>query len=152
MSTTRTTPDLSVVVTEHPNAAALRASFEAFGRGDLAAVLARMTPDCTWHNAGTGPLSGDHQGHEAITQMFTRLFVLTDGTFRTTPLTVVADDARAIAVYDATATAAGQTQTHRWVLVDELDASGRITAAYCGCFDQAAADALLAEAARAQES
>ena len=35
MATTQTTPDLSIVRTEHPNAARLREGFAAFGRGDL---------------------------------------------------------------------------------------------------------------------
>ena len=146
MSTTSTTADLSVVRTEHPNAARMRGAFEAFAVGDLDTVFADMTEDCTWHNAGTGPLAGAHQGREAITEMFGRLFTVTDGTFSTTPLTVLADDARAVGVYDSTATVAGETATYRWVLVDEVGADGRITAIYNTCYDQEAADALMARA------
>ena len=151
MSTTGTTPDLSIVRTEHPNAARMREAFEAFARGDLEAVLADMTQDCRWHNAGTGPLAGAYQGHEAIAQMFTQLFVLTDGTFSTTPLTVLADDARAVCVYDSTATIAGQAATFRWVLVDELDTDGRVVAAHNACYDQPRADALLRQARTPQQ-
>ena len=146
MSTTETKPDLSIVTDEHPNAISMRESFAAFARGDLDAVLDRMTDDCTWHNAGNGPIAGAHQGREAITSMFVQLFTLTDGTFTTTPLTILADDARAVAVYDATATVAGETRTMRWVLTDELDADGRTTSAHTFCYDQDAADALLARA------
>lgn len=151
MSTTRIDSGLSVVRTEHPNAARMRASFDAFSRGDLAAVLAEMTPDCRWHNAGNGPLAGAHQGHEAIAQMFGQLFVLTDGTFTTTPVSILADDARAVGVYDSTATVAGETATLRWVLVDELDAAGQVVAAHNVCYDQAAADALLARGIAPQQ-
>jgi pyridoxine/pyridoxamine 5'-phosphate oxidase len=76
--------------------------------------------------------------------MFVQLFTLTDGTFKTTPLSIFADDARAVAVYDATATKDGRTVTLRWVLVDELDAEGKVVSTHCFCYDQQAADAHLA--------
>lgn len=144
MSTTRTTPDLSIVRTEHPNAANLREAFAAFARGDLDAVLDRMTDGCTWTNAGSGPLSGTYRGRKAIEQMFLQLFTLSDGSVTNTPLSILADDARSVGVYDSTLTVAGETATMRWVLVCELDADGRITAVHNACFEQAAADALLA--------
>ena len=62
MSTTQITPDLSIVTTEQPNAVRMREAFAAFDRGDLDAVLADMADDCTWHNAGSGPIAGPHQG------------------------------------------------------------------------------------------
>lgn len=144
MGTTQITPDLSITTTEHPNAVRMREAFAAFARGDLDAVLADMTDDCTWTNAGSSAIAGDHTGKEAIAKMFVELFTITDGTFSTTPLTILADDARAVAVYDATATVAGRTETLRWVLVDELDADGKVSSAHCACYDQAAADALMA--------
>jgi uncharacterized protein (TIGR02246 family) len=144
--TTQTTSDLSIVRTEHPNVARMREAFAAFDRGDLDAVLADMTEDCTWHNAGSGPIAGPHQGRAAITEMFVQLFTLTGGTFKTTPVSVLADDVHAVAVYDSTATIAGETKTMRWVLTDELDTEGRITAAHVFAYDQAAADDFMATA------
>ena len=150
MSTTKTTPDLSIVTTEHPNVARLRTAFAAFGAGELDVVLDEMADDCTWINAGSSPIAGAHQGREAITQMFVQLFTLTGGTYTASLISAFADDARAVAVYDATATVAGETETLRWVLTDEFDASGKIRATHVFCYDQAAADAHLAKAIPAQ--
>ena len=142
-TTTSTTSDLSITTTEHPNATRMRDAFEAFGRGDLDAVLENMTDDCTWFNEGASPLAGAHQGKEAIAQMFLQLFTLSDGTFTTEPITILADDARSLAVYDGTATIGGDTKTLRWVLCDEMTSDGKVAECHCFCYDQAAADAHL---------
>ena len=143
MSTTTTTPDLSVVRTEHPNATRMREAFEAFARGDLDTVRANMADGCTWTNEGTGPLAGTHRGWDDIVAMFSQLLTLTEGTFQMEIQSLFADDARACAVYDGTATVGGVTQTERWVLTDELDTDGKVTSTHLFCYDQAAADAHL---------
>jgi ketosteroid isomerase-like protein len=141
-----TAPDLSIIKTEHPNLVRTREAFQAFGRGELDVVRANMTDDCTWTNEGTSPLAGTHRGWDEIAAMFGRLFTLTDGTFSMDVQSLFADDARACAIYDATATVGGVTATYRWVLTDELDSDGKVTATYLFCYDQAAADAHLAGA------
>ncbi len=143
MSTTRTTPDLSIVRTEHPNAARLREGFAAFGRGDLEHVRREMAPDATWTNAGTSVLAGTYAGWDAIQGMFGRLFEATGGTFSMDLLSCLADEARAIAVYDATSTVAGETRTMRFCFVQEVDAEGLATATTTLAYDQEAADAHL---------
>lgn len=143
MSTTQSTSDLSITTTEHPNAARLREGFAAFGRGDLEHVRREMAADATWTNAGTSVLSGTHAGWDAISQMFGRLFEATEGTFSMDLLSCLADDARAVAVYDATSTVAGQTRTMRFCFVQEVDPQGLVTATNIMAYDQAAADAHL---------
>lgn len=144
MTTTQITSDLSIS-TEHPNAARVRESFAAFDRGDLATVRAHLADDCVWTNYGSGPLAGAHQGWEAIEAMFVQLFTLTEGTNKTALKAVLADDARSVALYDATVTLQGVTTTLPWVLIDTYDADGKAIAIDCICYDQAAADALLIE-------
>lgn len=144
MATTQITPDLSITRTEHPNAARLREGFAAFGRGDLDHVRREMTDDATWTNAGSSVLAGTYVGWNAIEQMFGTLFDVTGGTFSMDLLSCLADDARAVAIYDATSTVAGQTRTMRFCFVQELNAEGLATATTTLAYDQAAADAHLA--------
>lgn len=146
MATTKIKPDLSITRTEHPNAARLREGFAAFGRGDLEHVRKEMTDDATWTNAGSSPLAGTCSGWAAISEMFGRLFELTGGTFSMNLLSCLADDRRAVAIYDATSTVAGQTRTMRFCFVQELNAEGLATATNTLAYDQAAADAHLAGA------
>ena len=144
MATTQITPDLSIVKTEHPNAARLREGFAAFGRGDLEHVRKEMTADATWTNAGSSVLAGTYVGWDAISEMFGKLFEATGGTFTMDLLSCLADDARAVAIYDATSTVAGQTRTMRFCFVQEINAEGLATATTTLAYDQAAADAHLA--------
>lgn len=143
MATTQTKSDLSIVKTEHANAARLREGFAAFGRGDLEHVRRQMTDDATWTNAGSSVLAGTHAGWDAISQMFGGLFEVTGGTFSMDLLSCLADDARAVAIYDATSTVAGQTRTMRFCFVQELNTEGLATATTVLAYDQAAADAHL---------
>jgi hypothetical protein len=54
------------------NKAALVAAYEAFGRGDIASVIAMNTPDAVWVNYSTeaSPLSGEHKGLDGIGAFF----------------------------------------------------------------------------------
>jgi ketosteroid isomerase-like protein len=54
------------------NRAAVVAAYEAFGRGDVAAVIAMNAPDAVWVNYSTAasPLSGEHKGLDGIGALF----------------------------------------------------------------------------------
>jgi ketosteroid isomerase-like protein len=141
MATTKTTPDLSITTTDHPNAIAMRAAFAAFDRGDLDTVRESFAKSCTWTNAGSSPVSGTFEGWDAILGMFGRLIDMTGGTYKMAVQSTLADDQRAVAIYDATSTVAGVKETHRFVLIDELDAQGKVTSTHSMAYDQKAADA-----------
>lgn len=96
---------------EHPNVARVRAAYEAFGRGDLPAILAPFAPDAVFHVGGQGPLAGDHKGHEAITSALIGSFQLTGGTQRIDVKNIYADDAHAVIVVHETATRAADGAT-----------------------------------------
>lgn len=140
VSTSTSIPAQPAPAAEHPNVARLRAAFDAFARGDLDAVRDSATPDATWTNGGSGPLAGTYRGWDEVSGMFGRLLELTGGTFRMEVLSLLADDARALAVYDATSTVAGRTETHRFVLIDDMGPDGRATATTLLAFEQGAAD------------
>ena len=140
MTTTSTKPDPAVSTSEHPNARRLREGIEAFSRGDLETVRQSATDDATWVNPGSGPLAGTYRGWAEISAMFGRLMELTGGTYSMQVRSILADDDHAVAIYDATSTVDGRTETYRWVLVDELAPDGRTTATRVFSYDQEASD------------
>ncbi|MGZ8378985.1 MAG: nuclear transport factor 2 family protein, partial [Gemmatirosa sp.] len=46
--------------------AIVRAIYDAFDRGDLAAILARVSPDAAVHQTTALPWGGHHHGHEGM--------------------------------------------------------------------------------------
>lgn len=66
---------------DHPNAEALRKGYEAFASGDMETVAGLFADDIAWHQAGSGPLSGDFAGRDAVFGNFAKLAELTAGTF-----------------------------------------------------------------------
>ena len=138
--TTTSNPDLTVVSTEHPNARRMREVFVAFAAGDMETVQQSFMDDATWTTPGNGPLAGTFRGWPEIGGMFGKLMELTGGTFSTQVLSILADDSHAVAIYDATSTVAGVTETTRCVLVDEMAADGRTTASHVLSYDQDAQD------------
>lgn len=143
MATTKIKPDLSITTSEHPNAIRLRQGFASFGAGDLDAVRATMTTDCTWSVAGVSALAGTFRGWDEISGMFYRLLEITSGTHAMELVHVLADDRCAVAVYDSTATVAGMTRTMRFVLIQEVTPEGLTSATQLMAYDQPAADAHL---------
>ncbi len=51
---------------DHPNAELLRKGYEAFDKGDIAALTDMFAEDVVWHVTGTSPISGVHRGREAV--------------------------------------------------------------------------------------
>ena len=85
----------------HPNAAAVRAGFDRFAKGDLAGLLNLFTNDAVWHIPGSSRMAGTYEGREEIIAMLRRTAELTAGTYRVELLWVVADDEHTAAVYRA---------------------------------------------------
>jgi uncharacterized protein len=63
------------------NGALIRQGYDAFGRGDVPAVLGVLDPDITWHIPGRSPLSGEYRGHDEVVGFFTKTMELSAGTF-----------------------------------------------------------------------
>jgi ketosteroid isomerase-like protein len=60
----------------------VRRGYEAFGAGDMDTLRGLFTEDAVWHLGGSGGLSGDKQGLDAILAYFGELFTRSDGTIR----------------------------------------------------------------------
>ena len=81
---------------EHPTVTLVRGAYEALSRGDVPGLLAAFTGDAVLHVSADGPLGGDHQGPEAISQMLAGLFEWTGGTVTLDVEEIFADDSHAI--------------------------------------------------------
>ena len=80
------------------NARLLAQGYHAFATGDMATLNQTFSPDIVWHVQRLGILSGHHRGWDAVLAFFGRSMALTNGTFRVTPLEVLANGEGAAAV------------------------------------------------------
>jgi ketosteroid isomerase-like protein len=97
-------------MTEHPNAARVRALFAAFEHADLATIHATVPEHAVWHFPGrSGRLAGTHRGREAILQFLMRVPQLTGGSFHVELEDVLANDTLAIALFRGHGTREGRT-------------------------------------------
>ena len=66
------------------NVQLVQAGYDAFARGDLAAVEQLFHPEVVWHAQRLGALSGDHHGWPELLGFFADTMEMSDGTFRVT--------------------------------------------------------------------
>ena len=59
-------------MTEHPNAAAARRSYEAWNSGDLDVIRAYFTDDAVLHLAGNNAMSGTYRGRDTVMDAIAR--------------------------------------------------------------------------------
>jgi uncharacterized protein len=85
-------------VTEHSNVELTRRGYEAFAKGDLAALSELLAGNVIWHVQGVGPLSGTYNGRDETFGFFGRLAEETGGTFRLDVHDVLANDEHAVAL------------------------------------------------------
>jgi len=134
--------DLTQQTAAQANAERIRAAFEAFDRGDLDHLRDTAADNATWTNAGSSPIAGTYRGWDEIQGMLVKLFELTGGTFKTTVHSILSNDHQSCAIYDATATVNGTTDTQRFFVVDTYTGDGKVQTTDVVAFNQAAADAL----------
>lgn len=78
--------------------------YQAFGRGDIPAVLGALTPGCEWTEAAGGPYGGVYIGPDAVLEgVFQKLGGEWDG-FAAVPHEFVADGDRVVVLGDYSAT------------------------------------------------
>ncbi|MFE9770791.1 nuclear transport factor 2 family protein [Streptomyces sp. NPDC005931] len=94
---------------EHPHAQLVRRGYEAFTSGDMDTLRGLMAADATHHVPGTGILSGDFKGQDAILDMYRRLGEETGGSMRVELRTVLVDGrGHAVALHRFTADRKGK--------------------------------------------
>jgi uncharacterized protein len=90
-------------MSDHPNVARIRAGYEAFAKGDFAALDDLFAEDIRWTEPGRNQLAGTYQGRSAVYELFGRLMEVTEGSFRIELRAVLADDEHGVAVAATTA-------------------------------------------------
>lgn len=113
---------------EHPNVQRVRDAYGALSVGDLSAGLKDLAPQAVLHIKGSGPLSGDHTGIDAIGTALTGLFALTAGTLTLDVTSVFAGDHHAVVVlHESASRPDGATLDVEEVHVLAIDDEGHIT-------------------------
>ena len=126
-------------MTEHQNASVLRRAYEAFARGDFAALSELLADDVVWHVPGRSPVSGSHHGREALLGYFGRLMELSGGTFKAESHDILASDRHVVSLEHLTAQREGKLLDVELALVVRVG-DGRIVEARDYFSDQNAWD------------
>jgi ketosteroid isomerase-like protein len=88
---------------DHPNSIKVRELVGALQRGDFEAVIGSYTEDAVYRVGGNNLLSGNFHGHQEMTEFFTKLGQLTDGSLKIELTDVMADDHHAVLFWTLTA-------------------------------------------------
>jgi hypothetical protein len=113
-------------MTDHPNLQIARAGYEAFARGDLAAVSDLFSDDIVWHSGGSNVLTGDYVGKEAVLGFFSLLMQESGGTFRNDIHDMLANDEHGVALVTVSATRGGESFEGKVIHVFHMS-DGRMT-------------------------
>jgi ketosteroid isomerase-like protein len=129
-------------VAEHPNVTVVRASIEAFNRGDLETFAASLRDDVVWHAPGRHRYSGDFEGKATALERFRQQ--AEDGVrlHFDDPQDVVGGDDHVIALITLHFDAPAGQATTRSAFIMHVRA-GKLAEFWAFNEDQAAVDALL---------
>ena len=111
---------------EHPNVALLRKGYEAFARGDIAALTDMFAEDMVWHVPGNNLISGEHKGRDAVFAVFAKTMELTGGTFKIDLHDIVANDEHTVSLSRASASRQGKQLDLRGVDIYHIR-NGKVT-------------------------
>jgi ketosteroid isomerase-like protein len=82
---------MTTTTAAHAEVAVVRAGFEAFAKGDVAAFGAMFHPEATWNHRNDDRLGGIHRGRDAILAFIGESGQLTAGTLRAVPEALMTD-------------------------------------------------------------
>jgi uncharacterized protein len=102
--------------------ALVRRGYEAFIAGDMDTLRELFTEDAVWHVGGTGGLSGDKKGRDAILAYFGELGSRSQGSLKLTLEDVAAGDRYTIGVQSNHAERDGRSLDQRQVIVFTISA------------------------------
>lgn len=111
------------------NRATVISAYEAFGRGDIEAVIATNAPDAVWviHSSSSAPFAGEHKGHESIGAIFQAIGESVDITlFDMRPIAAEGDIVVATGDQSYTVKKTGKTVSGPLAHVFTFDAAGKL--------------------------
>jgi len=77
----------------HRNEKMLRASYDAFGRGDANPLMSALAEDIKWYVSGRSPLAGEYSGKAEVLGFFGKMMEFYQGTLKQQVLDILANDA-----------------------------------------------------------
>ena len=128
---------------ELPNAALVRRLFGAFERRDAFALRELFADDAVWNVGGSSAVAGTYRGRREIIRFLGTLPRLTDGTYASRLVDVLASETRAAVLYRATGEREGRTLDIDQLLLFTVG-EGVVTEVLALPSDQAAFDAFWA--------
>ncbi|HZP87258.1 MAG TPA: nuclear transport factor 2 family protein [Burkholderiales bacterium] len=112
----------STEATPQANIALIKSAYDAFSRGDIAAVTKTFAEDISWHVPGRGPLSRDYRGHAEVLGFFDHFMRLSNGTFQLRVDDILAAGDRVVVLCTESAQRGGRSWTspnvHVWTIRD----------------------------------
>lgn len=126
-------------MTAADNAQLIKDGYTAFGKGDIAAVLAIFADDIAWHVPGRSPVAGDYHGGQEVVAFFGQLQDRSEGSFRIEIHDVLASDDHVVVLCTELAHRGDKTlsspSTHVWHVRD-----GKATEFWGSAYDAYAED------------
>ena len=126
---------------EHPNVQRIRDGYDAFGKGDFAALDELFAEDLRWHEPGHNQLSGTHDGRTTVYDVFRRVFEITEGSFRAEAQAVFADDTHGMVLARISGSRAGRQREAMSAQIMRF-ADGQVAEVWNAHTDQDALDEL----------
>ena len=111
------------------NKATVVAAYEAFGRGDIPAVIAVNAPDAVWvvHTTADAPFAGEHKGHDGLGAMFQMIGETVEiRAFDMAPIAAEGDVVVAYGTQSYTVKKTGKTVAGPLVHLLTFDAEGKL--------------------------
>jgi hypothetical protein len=123
--------------TEHPNVTLIKRYYEAYGKGDVAAVREIFAPDIVWRIPGHHPLSGPKRGPDEVLAFFEQL---AKANFKAEVVYLGGNDEYVVDCHRGYSTTGEAKVDMLWCLVFRIQ-NNRIAEVTNFAFDQHAADA-----------
>jgi ketosteroid isomerase-like protein len=119
-----------------------RKGYAAFNSGDVETVMDLLAEKVVWHVFGNGPLAGDHDGKQAVMELFGRYLELLDSQ-STEVHDILANDKHTVVMATLRLSRKGQSVEHKVTDVIHPDAEGRVEEFWRFFDDQGKADAFI---------
>jgi uncharacterized protein len=88
---------------EHPNVDVFKQVYAAFTTGGMNRLAELIALDVVWHVPGTNLISGNYKSRDAIFGCFSRMFEMTNGSYKPQIHDILANDEHTVALLHATA-------------------------------------------------
>ncbi len=109
-----------MAMSEQANARTVQEIYSAFGKGDVPAILDRLTDDVAWilHLDPIVPWSGDYSGRDRVPKFFENIFIsVSVESFEPLESIAQSDIVVSIGTFGCRSNATGKTGNTRWVFI-----------------------------------